>query len=239
MARWYVTDGSTITELPPQLEPTADSYFPPLDLAPFRPPGGTTLYYEGDGLPQANWLTLTGGVLQAGGGYALYQSVAALNAALATATHLKREETDGTLSWGLKVGASHVIDAQPIEKRSNVWRVSIRCGLGSGALAVTEYPMGGSVISDSTLKAWVQAEAYEATSITRNALDVVTTAAVLWPDGSAGTFTSTSINATWNTVDAFTITHAASGKTITQSAVTRNGSGAVTVKPALIVTPEA
>lgn len=86
-----------------------------------------------------------------------------------------------------------------------------------------------------TLKDWAQGECYEATALTRDANDAVTTATVKWPDGSAGTFTATTINATWNTVDAYTVSHTSSGLTVTQAAVTRNANGAVTVKPALTV----
>lgn len=86
------------------------------------------------------------------------------------------------------------------------------------------------------LRQWTQAEAYEPTAITRNADGLVTSATVKWPDGSAGTLTATNYNATHGVYDGFTITHA-TGKTITQSAVTRDNNGAVTVKPALTVTP--
>jgi hypothetical protein len=60
---------------------------------------------------------------------------------------------------------------------------------------------------------------------------------VTWPDGSGGTYTRTAKNATWLTVDAYTITHTVSGKTVTQAAVTRDSSGFVTVTPALTISP--
>lgn len=103
---------------------------------------------------------------------------------------------------------------------------------------VAPYPSpGAEPPADITelLKEWTSGEAYEATAVTRNANGVITSATVLWPDGSAGTFTATTVNGTWNTVDAFTITHTLSGKTVTQSAVTRDGNGLVTAKPALVV----
>lgn len=86
------------------------------------------------------------------------------------------------------------------------------------------------------LRQWAQAEAYEPTAITRNSDGLVTTATVTWPDGSGGTLTATNYNATHSVYDGYTITHA-SGKTVTQAAVTRDSNGAVTVKPALTVTP--
>lgn len=94
---------------------------------------------------------------------------------------------------------------------------------------------GGAGVFDETLKEWTTAEAFEVTSLTRDADGVVTTATVKWPDGSAGTFTTTTKNTTWIAIDAFTITHAASSKTVTQAAVTRNANGAIVTKPALSV----
>jgi len=94
---------------------------------------------------------------------------------------------------------------------------------------------GGATVTDARLKEWVSGEDYELTAITYDADGVVTTATVKWPDGSAGTFTTTTKNSTWLAVDAYTISHTASGKTVTQAAVTRDGSGLVTVKPALTV----
>ena len=97
------------------------------------------------------------------------------------------------------------------------------------------FARGGAAASDDVLKMWTEGEAYEATSVTRDSDGVVTTATVVWPDGSAGTFTTTTKNTTWLAVDAFTITHADSGKTVTQAAVTRDSDGLVTTKPALTV----
>ena len=94
---------------------------------------------------------------------------------------------------------------------------------------------GGAGVLDDILKEWTEGEDYELTAITRDADDVVTTATVKWPDGSAGTFTTTTKNSTWLAIDAYTITHTASGKTVTQAAVTRNATGAITTKPALAV----
>lgn len=95
--------------------------------------------------------------------------------------------------------------------------------------------LGGASASDQSLKDWASGECYELTAITYDADGVPTTATVKWPDGSAGTFTVTTKNSTWLAVDAFTISHTASGKTVTQAAVTRDSNGQVTVKPALTV----
>lgn len=96
---------------------------------------------------------------------------------------------------------------------------------------------GGSTISGNQLIAWAESGAYQLSSITYHVTytNVVSTATVLWPDGSGGTFTATTINTTWEAIDAYTITHSLSSKTVTQSAVTRNSDGNVTVKPNLSV----
>lgn len=95
--------------------------------------------------------------------------------------------------------------------------------------------IGGSNVSHQRLIEWTEAEAYQPTSITRNSDGVVTTADVVWPDGSEGEFTATDINTTWLAIDGYTITHEDSEKTVTQAAVTRDGDGNVTTKPALTV----
>lgn len=95
--------------------------------------------------------------------------------------------------------------------------------------------IGGTTIEDQTLIEWAEAEAYEMTSITWDSDFVVSSATVQWPDGSAGTFTRTTKNTTWLAIDAYTVTHTNSGKTVTQSAVTRDGDGNVFTKPALTV----
>lgn len=100
--------------------------------------------------------------------------------------------------------------------------------IGDGASA-------GANATSALLKEWTQGECYEPTAITRDANEVVTSATVKWPDGSGGTFTATTVNATWFAVDAFTISHTLSGKTVTQALVTRDGGGGVTTKPALTV----
>ena len=91
-------------------------------------------------------------------------------------------------------------------------------------------------LNDERLKEIVSAEGYELTSITRDVDEVPTTAVVKWPDGTAGTFTTTTKNATWLAVDAFTVTYSGSpAKTVTQTAVTRDAAGAVIAKPALTI----
>lgn len=92
-----------------------------------------------------------------------------------------------------------------------------------------------SAPTNAVLKEIVSAEGYELINVTYDADGVKASATVLWPDGSPGVYTVTAKNSTWLDIDAYTITHANSGKTVTQSAMTRNELGDVTVKPALTV----
>lgn len=91
------------------------------------------------------------------------------------------------------------------------------------------------VAENDDLKAWANAGAYAITAATRDSDGVITTASVSWPDGSTGTFTRTTKNTTFLTIDAYTVTHTDSGKTVTQPAVTRDSSGNVTAQPALTI----
>ena len=104
-----------------------------------------------------------------------------------------------------------------------------------GSLLVRAADRGGASVTSDRLKEWTESGAYEATSVTFDADQVVTTATVKWPDGSAGAFTTVTKNATWLAVDAYTISHTDSGLTVTQAAVTRDSDGNVTTKPALTV----
>jgi hypothetical protein len=105
---------------------------------------------------------------------------------------------------------------------------AVKASIGDGASA-------GAAATNALLKAWAESESYELTAITRDIDEVVVTATVKWPDGSGGTFTTVTKNVTWLVVDAYTISHTLSGKTITQAAVTRDSAGAIITKPALAV----
>jgi hypothetical protein len=103
---------------------------------------------------------------------------------------------------------------------------------------VNDGSVTGPGVAPAQLVEWTEAEAYETLTVTYR-VDVdtlVATATVRWPDGSAGVFTSTAADEEFGVIDAYTITHTGSGKTVTQAAVTRNGSGQITTKPPLVVT---
>lgn len=91
--------------------------------------------------------------------------------------------------------------------------------------------------SDSWLKIFAKDfELLLSGTITRDANNVVTTSGVVWPDGTTGVFTATTVNATFKCVDAYTITYVGgTTRTVTQSAVTRNAAGYVTTYPVATV----
>ncbi|MGW8936900.1 hypothetical protein, partial [Gordonia terrae] len=72
-------------------------------------------------------------------------------------------------------------------------------------------------------------------AVTRNSDGVVTSAPVLWPDGTPGTYTTTAIH-TSGAVNAYTITYGSPvTKIFTQPTITRDSSGAATNVPAVTV----
>lgn len=98
---------------------------------------------------------------------------------------------------------------------------------------------GGVNLAPSDWARLLEIAASEGYQIVAAAYDddgVVTTATVLWPDGSSGAFTTVTKNTDFLTVDAYTLTHENSGKTVTQSTVSRNSDGQITIKPALTLT---
>lgn len=82
---------------------------------------------------------------------------------------------------------------------------------------------------------WTLSEAFTVSSVTYDSQGVISSAAVVWRDGGTGTFTTTIVNQTFLTIDAFNVTHVGLGRRVTQPAVTRNDQGQVTVRPALTV----
>ena len=73
-------------------------------------------------------------------------------------------------------------------------------------------------------------------AITRGATGAVTSAGVVWNDGATGTYTADSIDST-GAVLGYHITHVvgATTTTYTQPTMTRDGTGAVTNRPAIVV----
>jgi len=97
-------------------------------------------------------------------------------------------------------------------------------------------PQGGQgpagVTANSSLA--LQPELLIVGAITRNSSNVVTSAAVVWPDGVSGTYTSLTFDSATGAVNSYQITKGAA--TYTQPTLTRNSAGAVTNRPAIVVT---
>jgi hypothetical protein len=104
------------------------------------------------------------------------------------------------------------------------------------AISVEVLPIAISRLETSDfLIGWTQSKSYEMLSITYSSNGVVSEATVKWPDGSSGTFTTTTENSIWYSIDAYTITHVNSGLTVTQTEITRDDNGNITTKPELTV----
>ncbi len=93
------------------------------------------------------------------------------------------------------------------------------------------------------LAAWLKEhasnlEALIVGSITRDGNGAATSAGVVWPDGTSGTYTATTVSTAFpGAVDAYTVTYAGgTTRTVAQPAVTRDSTtGAVTSRPAMTV----
>jgi hypothetical protein len=100
--------------------------------------------------------------------------------------------------------------------------------------------VGGATISNARLLEWFD-EFYQkiravlpiGTPLTYRTdfPEIVATANVVWLDGSTGVYTLTAIDNLWQAETAWTITHVASGKTVTQSAITINPLTGIETKP--------
>lgn len=76
-------------------------------------------------------------------------------------------------------------------------------------------------------------------TITRSTTGAATSFGVAWPDGATGTFTGTESTSFPGAIDGYTVTHVAGSPpvttTYTQPTLTRDASGAVTARPAIVV----
>lgn len=100
-------------------------------------------------------------------------------------------------------------------------------------------PQTGVAARDLALSAWALAGAYSLSSVTRDSNDAIVTAAVAWPNGQSGVFTTiTASTAFPGAIDAYSITYTFGNggvKTVTQPLITRDSAGAVAVQPALVL----
>lgn len=140
----------------------------------------------------------------------------------------------GNTSYGAQRGAQNANcrTLSPLINGGDITALEARVAVLEAEVAALQ---GGSSASDETLQAWASATAYRMQVALENVSGVITSAVLLWPDGSAGTYNVQAINTTWNTADGWVLTHADSGKTITQPTITRSAiSGIPLVTPDLI-----
>lgn len=91
-------------------------------------------------------------------------------------------------------------------------------------------------MTDSNLLLCVASDGFQPMSLQRDLNGITTNAVVVWPDGTLGTFTATTVNSAWRTVDGFTVSYTNRGRLIVQGLVLRNPQGSVVIKPALTIT---
>lgn len=98
---------------------------------------------------------------------------------------------------------------------------------------------GGATVTAARLKEWTEGEQYMFPPPTTPHATYpnlpASGSAVVWPDGSAGVLTIDAVDVTWEAISAYHITHVASGKTVTQTAITRDANGFPTSQPVLTV----
>ncbi len=92
-------------------------------------------------------------------------------------------------------------------------------------------------VSPAILMAWAYAQTFQVVSATRDANSAITTATIIWPDGTAGVFTTDVASTAFpGAIDAWHATYASTpSKLITQPTVTRDANGAVIAQPAITI----
>lgn len=153
-------------------------------------------------------------MLDAAGDIAVLAQAAAVTATAAAAS-IERDEPDGVAPLD---GSSKVPDANLPDRLSE----------------------SGLSASIATVKAWARnPDQLIAGAVTRDANGAATSAPVVWPDGSPGTYTADVLSSAFpGAVDGYHVTYGSPvTKTFTQPTVTRDASsGAVTSLPAIVVT---
>jgi hypothetical protein len=109
--------------------------------------------------------------------------------------------------------------------------------LDAPGVARAQFIASQAAQASNNLLNWSYTGSFRLVSATRDANGAVTTASIVWPDGVAGVFTTDTASATFpGAIDAWHATYAGTPlKTITQTAVTRDSSGAVTSQPAITI----
>lgn len=101
---------------------------------------------------------------------------------------------------------------------------------GSGPNAIDELTLSQAIYQ------WTVAGAFELVSgFTYDADDVLTEANVIWPDGSAGVYTTLTVDPEHLVPSSFTVSHTNGGLTATQGLLVRNDAGNITTNAGITV----
>lgn len=144
-------------------------------------------------------------------------------------------------------GTPYLVGYQPINGVQTEIRVPYSVVLAAAAAAGSEAvppAVAANVSPTKGSNAWLQLYAalpdpLIVGAIARDSNGAITTAAVVWPDGTAGTFTTLVASTAFpGAVDSYAITYGSPAtKTATQPTVTRDSTtGAATARPAIIIT---
>lgn len=115
---------------------------------------------------------------------------------------------------------------------------TVNSPLGQLDQAITNLA-GGASIPNARLLEWALTGAWKmsaAPTYDGTYTNTISTVAVVWPDGSLGTYTATVINATWEEPTSWNITHATASKTVSSTGLVRNSDGQITTQPTYTVT---
>lgn len=88
-----------------------------------------------------------------------------------------------------------------------------------------------------SLKTWAYTNAFQLVNANRDFNGAITSALIVWPDGSPGLFTTVDLSTAFpGAIDSWEATHiSVVTKTITQPRVTRDANGAVIAQPAITI----
>lgn len=158
----------------------------------------------------------------------LAAAVASLTSALGLKQDASTAATDAELSAAIAAEATARGTALALKQDAGTAATDSELAAETTARQAADATLTASVISRLVLARLPDLLIVGA--VTRDANGAVTSGAVKWPDGTAGTFAATAISTSFpGAVNAYTITHGS--ETYTQSAVTRDANGAVTSRP--------
>ena len=109
---------------------------------------------------------------------------------------------------------------------------------GSGSSGSSSGGSSSGSLTTLTLMTWGYTQAFRIISATRDSNEAITSASIMWPDGTFGVFTTDTASTSFpGAIDAWHATHVGvTTQTVTQPTVTRDANGAVISQPAITVT---